>query len=288
MNIKNIRNKIDSLITEVGTTAVTVSAFTMVLLIGILDAVTGVEIFFRVFYLLPIGLAAWYVGRKTGYVVTVASSICWLLAEVLYDKSVTYPFILLWNMFGRFALFLIASHLISELKERIDFETKNAMTDALTGINNRRFFNEMLQREAARAERYKHPLTIAYIDVDDFKSVNDNYGHHEGDRLLGALAKVISESVRNTDMVSRIGGDEFVIMFPETYLEDSKNVVNKIVGKYSEAEENKGYRSTLSIGVATFIRPSRDAEGLVRKADEAMYLAKRTGKNRAVYEAFGE
>jgi diguanylate cyclase (GGDEF)-like protein len=165
---------------------------------------------------------------------------------------------------------------------------KSAITDSLTGLYNTRFFNEVLAREAARADRYSAPLSLLMIDVDGFKLVNDSFGHVVGNNVLTQIGKAIQRAVRNTDFVFRCGGDEFGIVLPATTLDGALHAAAKILEKVSRSDilANLGYPGnvTVSIGVSEFRRGTH-YESMVAEADQALYASKRSSKNCA--RAFG-
>jgi diguanylate cyclase (GGDEF)-like protein/PAS domain S-box-containing protein len=170
----------------------------------------------------------------------------------------------------------------SEEKLRIALENEKnlARLDFLTQIPNRRAFSEILQAETARSRRYKRPLTLAYIDLDHFKQINDQLGHEIGDELLRLIARTIQDNVRATDTISRLGGDEFALLLPETGREEACGVIAKLRTILLEKVGERKWPVTFSIGVATFAKPGESVAQLVKVADDLMYSAKTEGKNR--------
>jgi len=159
-----------------------------------------------------------------------------------------------------------------------------AITDGLTGVYNHRHFHERLTEEWLRAERYRKPLSLVMIEGDDFKKINDTYGHLQGDAVLRDLAALMVRTVRDVDVVSRYGGDEFTVILPETDAQGAVTVAERIrrgVEEYPFASEEGSIQMTVSVGVASH-PPIADRNALVRAADEALYAAKRQGKNRVV------
>jgi diguanylate cyclase (GGDEF)-like protein len=152
-------------------------------------------------------------------------------------------------------------------------------TDGLTGLLNGRGFYEAAAVELARSTRYRHPLTLAYVDLDDFKSINDRFGHARGDAVLVAVARATRRACRSTDVVGRVGGDEFVVLFPETGREAAEGALVKVRSHVEEAASQHGSRVTVSIGSVSFARPPGDVEALVHEADTVMYAVKAGGKN---------
>ena len=188
-----------------------------IILLGYLDFASGFELSFSLFYLLPISLSAWFVNRRSAISVSVLSAFAWAISNQLAGETYSHSWIGYWNTFIRFSFFLIVSQLITLLRVAIQKEQALSRTDFLTGITNSRFFYELAFLELVRATRYQHPLTMAYIDLDDFKQINDRFGHSTGDSLLRVVAKTMSSNLRRTDIVARIGGDEFVVLPPKTW-----------------------------------------------------------------------
>jgi len=163
-----------------------------------------------------------------------------------------------------------------------------SITDGLTGLYNHRYLHEQLAREIRRSDRYRAPLTCLMLDIDDFKKVNDQWGHPFGDAVLAKTAGLIRETVRTTDTVGRYGGEEFLVMMPQTSREAALLLAERIrrtVEAYPFSLGDGMVHVTLSIGLATY--PSltlgvRNKSALLSAADQALYKAKRTGKNRTV------
>jgi diguanylate cyclase (GGDEF)-like protein len=173
------------------------------------------------------------------------------------------------------AMIVEHARLVAELQ-------RSATTDPLTGVYNTRFFHEVLNREAARAQRYRTALSLLMIDVDSFKAINDTYGHVVGDKVLLHIGQLLASSVRATDLVFRCGGDEFCVVLPGTNAEGALNVASKILEKVRAADVLKSLghpgSTSVSIGVAEY-QPPNPAESLVSNADQALYTSKRTSRN---------
>jgi diguanylate cyclase (GGDEF)-like protein len=149
--------------------------------------------------------------------------------------------------------------------------------DALTGLHNRRFFHETLQREVARAQRYDRSLALVIFDLDDFKAVNDRIGHLAGDGVLAEAADRVRDVVRSADVACRIGGDEFAVLLPESSLKDADQLYRRLEAAVSTRPLGQAGRLHLSAGV-TELRPDDDAISFFERADEALYRAKAAGK----------
>ena len=164
--------------------------------------------------------------------------------------------------------------------EALERAERLAITDALTGLYNARYFNGRLEAEIQRAQRYEHTVALLIVDSDALKRVNDQLGHAAGNQLLVDLARTIREHVRATDLVARFGGDEFVILQPETDLDAAVAIAERIRGAAHAVSGVAGVERSVSVGVATFPASAADPDALFQAADDALYRAKRGGKNK--------
>jgi diguanylate cyclase len=168
-----------------------------------------------------------------------------------------------------------------EMQEQVRRERERAMTDLLTQLPNREAWQERLSFEFNRWKRYQHPLTAGVMDIDFFKRVNDSYGHKAGDRVLQLVAKEIKKRLRNTDFAARFGGEEFVLLFPETRPEDALIVMDKLRAHISALPFHFGgdpVTITFSAGLTDFV-PGDTEEAVFERADRALYAAKDGGRN---------
>lgn len=179
-----------------------------------------------------------------------------------------------------------ANRELEAAKERLDIQNEElerlSVTDSLTGVHNRRYLDQQLESEFSRAVRYGHGLSVAIIDTDDFKKVNDNFSHAIGDQALRTLAWLIQEITRKSDILARFGGDEFVVVFPETTLEEAVVACEKVraaVETFPWSEIAPGLSVTISVGVASHSRFD-SGEDLLKAADQKLYEAKEAGRNR--------
>lgn len=168
----------------------------------------------------------------------------------------------------------------SQLNLVLQREKEFARTDMLTGLANRRAFYEALQMERARAARYGRPITLAYVDLDNFKRVNDTLGHAVGDELLARVADLLRQTLRASDTVGRLGGDEFALLLPETSAQAAEILLHKLASVLTDAMQTKKWPVTFSIGAAAFLGDPTPVEEMIRTADELMYSVKKSGKNR--------
>jgi diguanylate cyclase (GGDEF)-like protein len=180
--------------------------------------------------------------------------------------------------------FSVVAFILSRLKKTIQKEKNLARIDFLTDIPNLKGFYEFGKREIEKCKRYKRKLSIAYIDCDNFKQVNDTYGHEAGDKLLRLIAETVQDSIRNTDLVARLGGDEFVVMLDETGVDTVHTVMERVNKNLKAAVKSENFNVTFSVGVAIFNKVPDTLEEAVKRADELMYKVKKNGKNMVKYE----
>jgi diguanylate cyclase (GGDEF)-like protein len=256
----------------------------VVLLFGVIDYMTGYAKSISVFYLIPVLISTWYTGVAAGILTALiavfSTAVSGIPAPYVPDKYFT----LYWNAAVR-TIFFITSILILNAwkKERI-----YARTDYLTGISNRYNFSEILRAEMARGKRFNHALSLVYMDVDNFKTINDQFGHKAGDDLLKLVAKILRENFRSVDTIARLGGDEFVILMPETESAEVEDKIRMVQKSLLEKMNLKKWPATFSIGIAVFTNFTLSPDEMIKTADLLMYKAKQNGKNcitTNIYEA---
>ncbi len=257
--------------------------FLLVILTAALDYGTGPELSLAIFYLLPIAAAAWWGGFADGILLAVGSVIAWHFVETYQHPDMKLG-VTLWNGVVRFCFFVITSSLLTRLRVAMRREQAMARTDALTGAANARTFYEVAQMELLRVGRTGRPFTMAYLDVDNFKAVNDRLGHAAGDALLRRCADTIRLHTRGHDLLARLGGDEFALLLPETDAEGAAVSLRKLRDQLMQAVAGTEFRVSYSIGAATFLRPPADVDAMVRRVDALMYAVKRRGKDQVHHE----
>ena len=258
-----------------------------VLIVGGVDYLTGYEVSMSLFYLGPVAVAAWYAGRWTGFAIAALSCVSWYIADSAAGNQYSHPAIAIWNAIVRFGFFLITSLLLTALRKSLHAQQYLARTDGLTGLYGRREFEDRLKHDLALAQRRKCVLTLAYVDLDDFKTVNDKHGHAGGDRVLRAIGRALGGSVREADTAARIGGDEFALILPDTDGHPAQQAISKLTRVLHEALEAIGWGVTCSIGVVTFVDSPSSPEHAVAVADELMYQVKRKGKDAVAFRVLG-
>ena len=258
-------------------------ALMMIAFLGWLDYWSGDEIALSFFYLASIFVSTWYVSLSSGYALTLISITLWVLSNKLAGETYTYEIIRYWNALIRLLFFGFTAFLLNTLKRALSDAQLLAQTDPLTGVYNRRAFYRLAEMEIFRSQRYAHPLTVVYFDIDNFKTINDRLGHLIGDTLLCDFTRVLGPNLRKTDILARLGGDEFVILFPEMEQGNVRSVIHKLQVVFSEQWRWENSGQTISIGVVTFMSAPATVDEMLAKADHAMYEAKSLGKNQVIF-----
>ncbi len=238
----------------------------------------------RPLLVIPVLLASWYGGSKTGMAIAAISAISLFItnyslvsyninnSSALYDSIITL------------AAYVFISTIVTNFRKVHSVEVVAADTDTLTGLSSSRKFYIELEHELNRSRRYGHPLSLAYIDVDNFKNINDTLGHPVGDELLVQLSKTLQISLRATDTIARIGGDEFICLLPETEQNAAKSAIINTEKNLKDTMQKHSWDVSFSIGVVTFEILPEDVAQAVTLADDLMYQVKRENKNDIAYK----
>lgn len=251
-----------------------------IILLGIVDYFTGYEVSFALFYLLPVSLVAWFAGKKGGLFIAFIAAATWHAANNLAGELFSNPLIPYWNAATRLGFFAIVTFILSKLKFALEHERSLSRTDYLTGVSSSRAFYDIASMELGRARRYARSLTVSYIDLDNFKYINDHFGHSVGDAVLRVVGQTILRNLRSSDTVARLGGDEFVVLFPETASDAAQMVLSKIQRLLVAEMQRNAWPISLSIGAVTYVEAAESVDKMIQMADNLMYVAKRNGKNR--------
>ena len=256
--------------------------------IGGVDFYSGTEL--RVFplYYAPISFIAWYRGGREAFIAAVLCSLSWFGSNLLAGLTFSSDSMWIANTLMQGTSFATVGILIASLRAALIRERGLSRTDPLTSLLNSRAFYEEAARLLALCQRKGRPVTVAYLDLDGFKEINDQLGHQAGDGLLKSLAHVLRASSRPSDLVARLGGDEFVFLFPEVGPQDAAVALERLRAALADTLGFRPGHVTGSIGGVTFLSICEDVEAMVRRADARMYAAKEAGKNRVLLEVVGE
>jgi diguanylate cyclase (GGDEF)-like protein len=256
-----------------------VLAFTLVLLIGWIRLQTSPELAFSFLYLVPIITVTWLVGMRWGVLIAFVSALAWSIADLLSIEHHWNFHIHLLCLGFRLAIFLSIVFVVAKYKKILTIQKEIAVMDPLTGVANRRGFLQLAQTEIDRSRRYNHPFSVMVIDIDNFKKINDHFGHFTGDRLLLAVVQTLKRHVRAIDIVARFGGDEFVVLLVKTEETSASLVARKLHQQLLAIMARNKWHVTLSIGLATYRSTPNSIDETIKAADELMYQVKRNGKN---------
>lgn len=274
-----LRSLVMTFIEERDKAHVFVTSLVLVAVLGGIDYLTGYDIAFSIFYVIPISLVAYFVGRRSAVLVSLLSTVIWFLADVGAGHEYFAAWVSFWNAFTRFLFFVLIAISLTAVREAFEHEKELARSDFLTGAANSRAFFEAADKELVRARRYTRPFSVAYIDVDNFKTVNDTLGHAAGDELLRTIVATIENHLRETDLVARMGGDEFAVLLPETAKDESIIAIRKLHGYLNEEVKRQQWPVSFSVGLLTCLDAPSSVDELLRLADKLAYEAKHSGKN---------
>lgn len=269
-----------------GQHAIFVISLVTTLSVGYFDYLRGGDVSMMLLYAVPILLAARYCGTSEGVIVAAGAALCWFVVNISAQQKGVSDAVISWNALSRLGIFALLAYAVSlqvALKKALERERLRARTDQLTGLLNKWAFREQVEDELERASRYRHPLSIAFIDLNNFKDVNDLYGHARGDKLLQAVSDAIREAIRKTDLAGRVGGDEFTICFPETGPEQIRTAIGKLLQCFDITTSQSGWQVTASVGVVTYGEVCDSYDAMLAKADNLMYEAKAKGGNKAEF-----
>ncbi len=254
----------------------------LVLVLGVMDYLSGYVRSISAFYLIPVLIATWYRGIAAGYLTTLIAVLATTVSGILTPDLPEKYFTLYWNAIVKILFFTVVILILNAWR----LERFYSRTDYLTGINNRYNFSEILHTELERCRRFNHPLSLVYMDVDNFKFINDRYGHKTGDELLKLVSKILTDNFRTVDTIARLGGDEFVILMPETASVEVERKIKLIHTSMLKAMESNHWPVTFSFGIAVFLNSAFNPDEMLKMSDALMYRAKQSGKNCVVTETY--
>lgn len=247
---------------------------------------SGNLFYFEPFFILPVIFASWYGSSRAGILLaflsaaTLSADRQWIDGANLSLAQLTYDGI------AHFIVYLILAILITNFRKVYRYEVIAADTDILTGLLNPRGFYAEFASELHRSNRYERVFSLAYIDIDKFKSINDTLGHSVGDKLLVEVANSLATSMRTTDVIARLGGDEFVCLLPETNQASAKAAFSNAKKILNKCMTDNQWPVNFSVGIVTFGKQPGDIFEAIKIADELMYTAKHDKKDNIAYKTW--
>ena len=252
-------------------------------LVGFFDHLMPDEVIASFLYLFPVSFVAWFAGRTPGVFIATLCAAIWAF-DNLKNNSVL---ISAWNSFSVVGIFLVVSLLIAKIRQMLEVERELSSRDPLTGAMNMRAFSEVVEYEILRHKRQMETLSFAFLDLDNFKQVNDRYGHTKGDELLRSVVDCLVDNLRKTDIVARAGGDEFTIFFPRTDQTAVQVVMQKIQERLVRLSLKYDWPTSVSTGVLTCAQGLCGLDEIIFAADKLMYEVKASGKNKVRFAEYG-
>jgi diguanylate cyclase (GGDEF)-like protein len=262
-----------------GTPTALALGFALYVLIVIMDYLTTYELTLSPFYQFVILVVTWNCGLVWGLVFCMLSFGAPLIIGDFEGSPYSQQIYFYIDNANRLVSYLVALGLTAQLKAQHEHERDSARQDYLTGLANQKGFYEGFTIEIARHRREKKPLSIAYLDCDNFKDVNDRFGHKEGDRLLEIIARTLKANLRKTDLIGRLGGDEFAVVLSNTGKAHAIEAVDKLSAALNSAMSDRGWLVTFSVGLGIFQNVPESEDEMISFTDKLMYRVKSSGKN---------
>ncbi|GAB4465438.1 MAG: hypothetical protein OHK0029_36060 [Armatimonadaceae bacterium] len=250
-----------------------------VTLVGLLDYLTGLEIRVYPLYLFPIMLASWYLGRWYGGGTALLATIVWFISYRASGGRYSREYIWVVNFITQGGVFFSVAFLVCTLREALRREQVFSRTDYLTGLANVGGFYRAAENTLRMCQAQKQSVALAYIDLDNFKTVNDTGGHEQGDTLIRRFSEILHANFPSGSIIARLGGDEFAVLIPGILSEDIKHTLENVRDTIVQHTEFQPFSVTVSIGAVVTTSAPPDLQTLLAAADGLMYEVKRGGKN---------
>ncbi len=259
----------------------------LLLAIALLDGATGFAVCLGVVYVLPLLLFAWAAGPWWGALVATIAFACRAYVDWAIAPMRASPALVLSEFVATLLAVIMLMLSLWGMRRMLENAYSQSRTDVLTGLINKSGFYQVVGAEMEVCRRYRRTLSIAYIDCDNFKDVNDRFGHQAGDEMLQLIATTMTRKLRASDLPARLGGDEFAVMLPEISADFSRKVIDMLQLRLLHEMREHNWPVTFSIGIATFVRMPRSIDDMVNQADRLMYAAKYAGKAGVRHEIYG-
>jgi diguanylate cyclase (GGDEF)-like protein len=258
----------------------TILAFLLVLTIGSIDFSAGYNsISIALLYLFPILLITWFEGCILAALISIFSAITWSVADLASGHVYSHVAIPIWNAAMVLGMFSIVAYSFATMKRLLIKEREYAHLDDLTSAANAAYFYEQGQLEIKRSVRYKRPLTLVRLDINDYKRLSRTLGQSAGETILRAVAETMKRTLRSTDIISRLSDDQFALLMPETQTEDAEIAIHKVQKHLSDIVKQNGWPVTFNIGAISCNIPACSVDKLIKMAEDLMPAAKAGGEN---------
>jgi len=272
----------DTLLSKTPKWAIFLGAIVIIYIITIENYNTNAEL--SLVFIFLVFITAWYVVPLSAIIISLVSALSWTFNDSFTGNVFTHYALPPLNTLVRFGIFTVIGLFLIEVKRLWDQKVYFAETDDLTKLANRRSYLYNLDGEILRNVRYKREFTIIYMDLDNFKFINDTYGHEMGDSLLRVVANTLKMHLRRSDIIARMGGDEFAVLLPETNYKGAEKVLREMHTYILDAMTHNKWPVTFSIGAITFIKAIKDSKDMITAVDSLMYSIKQSGKNSIIHE----
>lgn len=249
-----------------------------------LDIITGYEYSFSIFYLIPIAISAWYDSKNITITTVFVAACTWLFSDIASGHHYTDIITPYWNAGVRLVFFSVVALLILRVRENWEEMSQMAMLDNLTQLNNSRALS--LEYKQLRKQNLKshQSIAIGLIDLDGFKAVNDQLGHSVGDDVLIEFARVLKNTTRKTDIVARMGGDEFIVILKNTDPDGAKEYEKRLIESFYKSHLKDQFGVDFSMGISIFDDLPDNIDDATYQADQLMYHSKEMGKSQTTIQ----
>ena len=256
-----------------------------IVVIGVFDYASGTELRIYPLYFGPVALLAWHAGIRGAIAASLVSMVAWTGSNMLAGMRFSNDVIWVANAALHGSAFLFVGYLLARLRRSLERQMQLSRTDPLTRLRNSRAFYDEAPPLLSLCARRGRPVTLAYLDLDNFKQVNDELGHRAGDEVLRRVADKLRDSLRPSDVCARLGGDEFAILFPELDADAAITTLERLRTGVAAAAHSPARAVSVSIGAVTFMSGPFDLEQMIHQADALMYQTKAAGRNRVKVDA---
>lgn len=256
-----------------------IAVIAIVFAISYLHLIAGPLFEFHLFFFIPIIIASWFTSNSFSYFILGLVIFSWTIGDYLITKETINPLPFAFNAVMHACIIIYLNYLLGYIRQQLIKESQLAREDSLTKILNRRGFYENAETVFSTAHRHQLAVTCIFIDLDEFKSINDTYGHKTGDQLLYETAQIIKANIRKTDIAGRLGGDEFCIILLNVNSNQAMDFSENLRNTLNEKMQQHNWNTTFSMGVVSYDSAPESFQDVIQQADNLMYQVKKNGRN---------